>query len=131
MDKVRDFKNAVRLYYYHKTQIHYLNGRLMHIKDQLGKVKSPSFSSDARGLPSHTMMDYFDEEQQLCKELTKHEYNVWWVDTIFKKVSQEALEILKKVYLNKTHTYEQLSFDLYRNDRKLKQRLDDELLKIL
>lgn len=130
MDKVRDFKNAVRLYKYHKQRMFYLQGRLKYIHDQLGKIKSPHLG-EPQGLPSHTMMDLFDEEMQLTKELHKHQYNVEWVDATLPKLNEETQKVIVKVYLKKTHTYEQLAMEMYRHERKLKHRIDENLLKIL
>lgn len=130
MDKVRDFKNAVKLYYYHKQQLYYLEGRLSYIAHQLIKIKSPTLQ-EPKGIPVYTTMDLFDEEAQLIKEKHKHQFNVEWVDRVLPELNDEVRLVLQKVYLKKTHTYERMAFKLYCNERKLKQKVDNELLEIL
>lgn len=130
MDKVRDFKNAVRLYAYHKQQMYYLQGRLKYIHDQLGKIKSPHLG-EPQGTPNHTVMDFFDEEMQLTKELYKHQYNVEWVDMMLKKMDEELKLTMLNIYLKKTHTYESMAYKFYCDERELKRKTDTKLLKIL
>lgn len=125
-DKLNDFKNAMRLYHYHQNEIGRLKELIIVMYCRLDTLQQVRIGEPI-GENRKTTIELIEQRDQYKQELLIHQKRVSWVNDVLKTLDPETKSILKKIYIDKTHTYKSLATTLYYDERHLKRLVNKKI----
>lgn len=121
-NEIQNLKNHLKMYHHYIEKREKYIQELKRIDELLSSVPTIRYPKP-EGTGMFNVYELFDNQERFKREIEIWSYHINRVDNMFKKLDNEDVEILKKLYFEKRR-YEDVCLEHYMSEMTLKRYVD-------